>query len=184
MSKKLTNKKSNNSAKNSKKTAGSFGVKKSPLPFEPQDFGELFDFLKSKGIAEFEWNKGDQKIMVKTVGASSGMISTTITPPALTMGGSSKITETVSVTNEEPASYKKVLSPFVGTFYRSPSPTSAAYVEIGKRVAPGDSLCIIEAMKLMNEIEADFAGTIVQVLVENGQAVEFGEPLFVIDTAR
>lgn len=157
--------------------------KKSPLPFEPEDFGELFDFLKSKGIAEFEWNKGDQKILVKTVGSSAGMISTTITPPALSIPGSTKVTETVSVSTE-PASHKKVLSPFVGTFYRSPSPTSPAYVEIGKRVVPGDSLCIIEAMKLMNEIEADFAGTIVQVLVENGQAVEFGEPMFVIDTAR
>ena len=157
--------------------------KKSPLPFEPEDFGDLFDFLKSKGIAEFEWAKGDQLISIKTV-SSSGMISTMITPPTPSVGGTSKVTETVSVTNVEPASYKKVLSPFVGTFYRSPSPTSPSYVEIGKRVTPGDSLCIIEAMKLMNEIEADFAGTIVQVLVENGQAVEFGEPLFVIDTAR
>jgi acetyl-CoA carboxylase biotin carboxyl carrier protein len=84
---------------------------------------------------------------------------------------------------KEPATFKKVLSPFVGTFYRSPSPTSPSYVEIGKRVSPGDTLCIVEAMKLMNQIEADFAGKIVQVLVENGQPVEFGEPLFVIDTA-
>ncbi len=173
MSKKLT----------SKKNAALAPKKKSPLPFEPQDFGELFDFLKSKGIAEFEWTKGDQKISVKTVGAS-GMISTMISPPATHGAGTTQVTETVSVTNVEPASHKKVLSPFVGTFYRSPSPTSAAYVEIGKRVAPGDSLCIVEAMKLMNEIEADFAGTIVGILVENGQAVEFGEPLFVIDTAR
>jgi acetyl-CoA carboxylase biotin carboxyl carrier protein len=159
--------------------------KKSPLPFQPEDFGDLFDFLKSKGIAEFEWNKGDQKILVKTVGSTSGVITTSINPvaaPASTV--SATVTESVTVTGAEPASYKKVNSPFVGTFYRSPSPTSASYVEVGKRVSPGDTLCIVEAMKLMNEIEADFAGTIVQVLVENGQAVEFGEPLFVIDTAR
>lgn len=181
MSKKLTNKKAQKSAK---KVVISPVKKKSPLPFEPEDFGELFDFLKSKGIAEFEWAKGDQMISVKTVNSTSGMISTHITPPAPIAGGSTKVTETVSVSNVEPASYKKVLSPFVGTFYRSPSPTSPSYVEVGKRVSPGDSLCIVEAMKLMNEIEADFAGTIIQVLVENGQAVEFGEPLFVIDTAR
>lgn len=180
MSKKLTNKKPAKTGKNALISS----PKKSPLPFEPQDFGDLFDFLKSKEIAEFEWAKGDQKILVKTVGASTGMISTTITPPPVQIGSTTQVTETVSVSNVEPASYKKVLSPFVGTFYRSPSPTSAAYVEIGKRVSPGDSLCIVEAMKLMNEIEADFAGTIVQILVENGQAVEFGEPLFVIDTAR
>lgn len=186
MSKKLTSKNASKKALRSKttKSVGSAPKKKSPLPFEPEDFGELFDFLKSKGIAEFEWAKGDQMISVKTVGSSSGMITTSISPPVPMSGGSTKVTETVSVTNAEPASHKKVLSPFVGTFYCSPSPTAAAYVEIGKRVSPGDSLCIIEAMKLMNEIEADFAGTIVQVMVENGQAVEFGEPLFVIDTAR
>ena len=174
MSKKLTNKKS-------AQKAPVFTIKKkSPLPFEPQDFGDLFDFLKSKGIAEFEWSKGDQKISVKTV-STSGLISTSIIPPQNV--GTVQVSETVKVSKAEPASHKKVLSPFVGTFYRSPSPTAASYVDNGKRVAPGDTLCIIEAMKLMNEIEADFAGVIVQVLVENGQAVEFGEPLFIIDTA-
>ena len=175
MSKKLTNKKPIKKVSQVKK--------KSPLPFEPTDFGDLFDFLKSKGIAEFEWCKGDQKISVKTSSYSpAGMISTSFAPPPI--GGSVQVSETLSVSSSEPASYKKVLSPFVGTFYRSPSPTSATYVETGKRVTPGDTLCIIEAMKLMNEIEADFAGTIIQILVDNGQAVEFGETLFVIDTAK
>jgi acetyl-CoA carboxylase biotin carboxyl carrier protein len=177
MSKKSTSK---------KKAVKTVSSNKSPLPFQPQDFGDLFDFLKSKGIAEFEWSKGDQKILVKTVGISSPVYSASA--PALANAPANSVTatvtETVSVSASEPASYKKINSPFVGTFYRSPSPTSAAYVEVGKRVSPGDTLCIVEAMKLMNEIEADFAGTIVQVLVENGQAVEFGEPLFVIDTAR
>ena len=74
-----------------------------------------------------------------------------------------------------------VKSPMVGTFYRSASPGAAAFVEIGDTVAQGDTLCIVEAMKLMNEIEADAAGTIKAILVENGQAVEFGQPLFVIE---
>ena len=177
MSKKLTNKKT------AKKAIVSTVKSKNALPFEPEDFGALFDFLKSKGIAEFEWAKGDQLISVKTVSSNTGgMISTSFASPS--SGGSVQVSETVSVSNTEPASYKKVLSPFVGTFYRSPSPTSASYVDSGKRVSPGDTLCIIEAMKLMNEIEADFGGTIVQILVENGQAVEFGEPLFVVDTAK
>jgi acetyl-CoA carboxylase biotin carboxyl carrier protein len=73
-----------------------------------------------------------------------------------------------------------VKSPMVGTFYRSSAPGSAAYVEVGATVKEGDTLCIIEAMKLLNEIDADKSGTITQILVENGQPVEFGQPLFVI----
>jgi acetyl-CoA carboxylase biotin carboxyl carrier protein len=73
-----------------------------------------------------------------------------------------------------------VTSPFVGTFYRSPSPDSAPFVDAGTRVRKGQVLCIVEAMKLMNEIECEIEGTVVQILVENGQAVEYGEPLFKI----
>lgn len=78
---------------------------------------------------------------------------------------------------------KTVTSPFVGTFYRSASPTASVYVNEGQAVKSGDVLCIVEAMKLMNEIEAEFSGKIVQILAENGQPVEFGEPLFVIQPA-
>jgi acetyl-CoA carboxylase biotin carboxyl carrier protein len=73
-----------------------------------------------------------------------------------------------------------VTSPFVGTFYRSPSPDAAAFVDVGTRIKKGQVLCIVEAMKLMNEIESEIEGSIVQILVENGQAVEYGEPLFKI----
>jgi acetyl-CoA carboxylase biotin carboxyl carrier protein len=75
-----------------------------------------------------------------------------------------------------------VTSPFVGTFYRAPNPESPSFVEVGATVKNGQTLCIVEAMKLMNEIEAEFPGKVVKVLVENGQPVEFGEPLFVIAT--
>ena len=182
MSKKQTSK--------SKKKSSPATVKKpSSLPFEFEALNQLADFLKDKGIAEFEWVKGDQKIAVKTALASIAHYAmpshpsvasaqTVVQMPSVQATASSAPAEV-----KEPATHKKVLSPFVGTFYRSASPTAPVYVEVGKRVAPGDSLCIIEAMKLMNEIEADFAGKIVQILVENGQPVEFGEPLFVIDTA-
>ena len=74
-----------------------------------------------------------------------------------------------------------VTSPMVGTFYRSPSPNAAAFVEVGSQVKVGDTLCIIEAMKILNTIESDKAGTVKAILKENGQPVEFGEPLFVIE---
>ncbi len=82
---------------------------------------------------------------------------------------------------EVESKYKTVHSPMVGTFYRSPSPDAPPFVEIGQVVNKGDTLCIIEAMKLMNEIEAEFKGKIISILVENGQPVEYGEPLFEIE---
>ncbi len=153
------------------------------LPFELDSLGVLADFLKEKGIAELEWSKGDQKIVVKTGVAHASFVSqaVSVAPSQATAVATQAAAKPAEAA--EPASYKKVLSPFVGTFYRSPSPTASPYTDIGKRVAVGDTLCIVEAMKLMNEIEADFGGKVIQCLVENGQPVEFGEPLFVIDTA-
>jgi acetyl-CoA carboxylase biotin carboxyl carrier protein len=81
---------------------------------------------------------------------------------------------------KEIAGTHKILSPIVGTFYRSPSPESDAFVEIGSKVRVGNTLCIVEAMKLMNEIESDVSGTVVEILVENAQPVEYGQPLFLI----
>jgi acetyl-CoA carboxylase biotin carboxyl carrier protein len=178
MSKKPISKKKSPAAKPAPKVAS----KKSSLPFELDALGELADFLRSKGVAEFEWSQGAQKIVMKT-GMVASAPSFASAQTFVQMPAASPQSSAQAVEAKDPASYKKVLSPFVGTFYRSPSPTSAPYVEVGKRVSPGDSLCIIEAMKLMNEIEADFAGKIVQILVENGQPVEFGEALFIIDTA-
>ena len=181
MSKKsIVKKKSASSAKaNSKKEVHS--VKGVVLPFEPESLGGLFDFLKDKGITEFEWSKGDQRISVKAT-YGSGMYHAPLAPAPVTQVAAP------AVASAEPEkknnAHKQILSPFVGTFYRSPSPTSPSYVEVGSKVKVGDSLCIVEAMKLMNEIEADFAGTIVEILVDNGQPVEFGEPLFLIDVSK
>ncbi len=83
--------------------------------------------------------------------------------------------------SEFPPGMEVVKSPIVGTFYRAPSPESPPYVEVGSHVKKGDTLCIIEAMKIMNEIEADTEGKVVRILVDNGQPVEFGQPLFLID---
>ncbi len=152
------------------------------LPFSHESLGDLFDFLKEKGITEFEWSKEDVRISVKTTyGHLGAPVGIHYPSPASSAAAAPAPSPAVKAA-EAPASHKKVLSPFVGTFYRAPSPTAKSYVDVGSKVKPGDSLCIVEAMKLMNEIEADFAGTVIQILVENGQPVEFGEPLFVIDT--
>lgn len=167
-----------------KKPAKKISAKQSKgqlLPFSKDELGSLVDFLKDKGITEFEWSKDGQKIVLKTGISHAVYAQSTVMSPAAGMTMSQASAGVIE--EKTPESYKKVLSPFVGTFYRSPSPTSPSYVEKGKRVSPGDTLCIVEAMKLMNEIEADFAGKIIDVLVENGQPVEFGEPLFVIDIA-
>jgi acetyl-CoA carboxylase biotin carboxyl carrier protein len=170
MSKKRTN--------NSKKPS----VSPSKLPFDLSAIGELTDFMRERGLSEFEWSEGSRRIVLKAQGVAQAVAATQTFVQVPQVQVASPVAG-ASVLEQDPPSYKKVLSPFVGTFYRSPSPTSAPYVESGKRVSPGDTLCIVEAMKLMNEIEADFAGRVVQILVENGQPVEFGEPLFVIDTA-
>jgi acetyl-CoA carboxylase biotin carboxyl carrier protein len=171
MSKKQTNKLT--SAPSSKATS------RPVLPFSPADLAPLSDFMQERGIVEFEWSDGKNRIVLKTGHAAQPTAQAT-TQTVVQVPQSQSVSQ---IEDRDPPTYKKVLSPFVGTFYRAPSPTSAPYVEVGKRVSPGDSLCIVEAMKLMNEIEADFAGRVIQVLVENGQPVEFGEPLFVIDTA-
>jgi acetyl-CoA carboxylase biotin carboxyl carrier protein len=171
MSKKPTSKKSSPN----RVQAPSRGV----LPFSTSDLAPISDFMRERGIVEFEWSDGKNRLVLKT-----GLAAQPSPQAASHSVVQAPQAQSVSALEErDPPTYKKVLSPFVGTFYRAPSPTSAAYVEVGKRVSPGDSLCIVEAMKLMNEIEADFAGRVIQVLVENGQPVEFGEPLFVIDTA-
>jgi acetyl-CoA carboxylase biotin carboxyl carrier protein len=171
-------------AQATRKTKAKTKSQPSMLPFELDSIGDLADFLKSKGIAEFEWSKGDTKIVLRTgtvhtqVYSNASIGAQNAAPTVVSSSSSNASGET-----KEPASYKRVLSPFVGTFYKAPSPNAPTYADVGKRVAIGDTLCIVEAMKLMNEIEADFAGKVVQVLVENGQPVEFGEPLFLIDTA-
>ena len=103
-------------------------------------------------------------------------------PPALAGTVVSEKEPGAKEEEKKPASKNKFIkSPMVGTFYRSPSPEAPSYVEIGQTVNKGDALCIVEAMKLMNEIEAEFRGKIVSILVENAQPVEFGEPLFEIE---
>jgi acetyl-CoA carboxylase biotin carboxyl carrier protein len=150
---------------------------------------KIFEMMERHGVAELEWERGGERLKVRTPAACAGsLVSHAVAPqmmhaaPSLLAPAAPKVAETPVVAKAPPSNQKQVVSPFVGTFYRSPSPTAESYVRDGQTVKRGDVLCIIEAMKLMNEIEAEFAGKVVSCLVENGQPVEFGEALFLIET--
>jgi len=139
---------------------------------------KLIELIDESGINEIEIKEGEESIRIcKTTAAgvapvTATLVTPTLTPAALPAADADPI-------DELPAG-DIVTSPMVGTFYRAPSPTSAAFVDTGSPVKQGDVLCIVEAMKLMNQIDSDFSGTVKAILVEDGQAVEYGQPLFVI----
>ena len=143
---------------------------------------KLIDLVQESGISELEVTEGEEKVrIVKQYGAPMQMAQTYALPAPMPMAAAPAKGSSAADDDEddEPEGHA-VKSPMVGTFYRAPSPGSDAFVQIGQTVKEGDTLCIIEAMKLLNEIEADASGTIKAILVENGQPVEFGEPLFII----
>ncbi|EOF8958878.1 TPA: acetyl-CoA carboxylase biotin carboxyl carrier protein [Neisseria gonorrhoeae] len=129
---------------------------------------KLIDLVEESGIAEIEVTEGEEKVRITRTIAAAPVYAApvpaaapAVTPAARDLSDAQK-------------------SPMVGTFYRAPGPNAAPFVEVGQQVKAGDTLCIIEAMKLMNEIEAEKSGTVKEILVENGTPVEFGEPLFII----
>ena len=147
---------------------------------------ELLKIVAESGLAEVEMEIGDDQVkLVVRRNASAPPEAMAKTPPAL--AAPEALSETTLNEPEEPLSPTTegtiVTAPLVGTFYRSPAPDADSFVVIGDRVQRGDTLCIIEAMKVMNEIESEVAGIIKQILVENEKAVEYEQPLFVIDPA-
>ena len=144
----------------------------------------LIDLVAESDIAELEVTEGESKVRIVKSSALPQNQMVMMQPQGMQphyapAAAPVAAAAPAAVVAAEPAGHV-VKSPMVGTFYRSSAPGSAAYVEVGATVKEGDTLCIIEAMKLLNEIDADKAGTITQILVENGQPVEFGQPLFVI----
>ena len=139
----------------------------------------LIDLVSESNISELEIAEADGKVrIVKAQGAPFAAPSNTVhevVAPAPAPAGAPPAPEAKADTGHV------VKSPMVGTFYRASSPGAKAFVEIGSEIKEGEPICIIEAMKIMNEIEADKSGTVTQILCENGQAVEFGQPLFVIE---
>jgi acetyl-CoA carboxylase biotin carboxyl carrier protein len=145
----------------------------------------LIELVETSGIAELEIQEGEERVRITRSVAPVGQTVMMHAPQqvhAVPMASQAPAVPAVASPPAAPAEPEGhvVKSPMVGTFYRSSSPGAKAFVEVGDSVKAGDPLCIIEAMKLMNEIEADAAGVVKAILVENGQPVEFGQPLFVL----
>ena len=155
-----------------------------------KELKELIDLIIDKGITEFELERGDVKVRIKRGGEPAAGLPDpryyavhAAPPPAPELGAAPVVSQAAAPVppKEVPAEdLHMVRSPIVGTFYESPSPGSSAFVSTGDRIDKGQVVCIVEAMKLMNEIESDAAGEIVKRLVNNGQPVEYGQPLFAI----
>ena len=138
---------------------------------------KLIDLVEESGIAEIEVTEGEEKVRITRATAAPAPVYAApshVAAPAAAAAPAPAAPAARDLSNAQK-------SPMVGTFYRAPGPNAAAFVEVGQQVKAGDTLCIIEAMKLMNEIEAEKSGTVKEILVENGTPVEFGEPLFIIE---
>lgn len=157
---------------------------------------KLIELVEESGIAELEITEGEEKVRISKSGASTTP-AYALMPPAMqhmaapsvqehsqpatnVAAAAGNVSETTDAAKNAQPEGHTVKSPMVGTFYRSSSPGASPFVEVGQTVKAGDTLCIIEAMKLLNEIEADKNGVIKAILVENGQPVEYGENLFII----
>ena len=161
-------------------------------PDEIKELKELVEFLKENDIGEFELDRGELKVRIKfghppPAAPASGLDIARLGQSAGSQGihavasaASSSAADAQAAQAEEEQALHIVKSPIVGTFYESSSPGAAAFVKIGDEIENGQVLCIVEAMKLMNEIESDAAGEVVKRLVTNGQAVEYGQPLFAL----
>jgi acetyl-CoA carboxylase biotin carboxyl carrier protein len=158
-----------------------------------KELKELIEFLKEQDIAEFELERGDVKVRIKrnlphSAAAETRFVAVPAASPAMSLHApiaAPVAPASAPAAPEAPApsadeGLHKVRSPIVGTFYESPSPGSPPFIKVGDVVEVGQVLCIVEAMKLMNEIESDFAGEIVKKLVSNGQPIEYGQELFSI----
>ncbi|MET0066744.1 MAG: acetyl-CoA carboxylase biotin carboxyl carrier protein [Candidatus Thiodiazotropha sp.] len=144
---------------------------------------KLIELLEESDVAEIEIHEGEESVRISRATAMSmavpQMAPMAVAPqPAVAAAAAPAAGET---SETEEIQGHAVRSPMVGTFYRSPSPGSKPFVEEGQQVSAGDTLCIIEAMKILNQIESDKSGTVRKIMVENGQPVEYNEPLFIID---
>lgn len=137
---------------------------------------KLIDLVEESGIAEIEVTEGEEKVRITRATAAPAPV---YAAPAHVAAPAAAAPAPAAPAARDLSNAQK--SPMVGTFYRAPGPNAASFVEVGQQVKAGDTLCIIEAMKLMNEIEAEKSGTVKEILVENGTPVEFGEPLFIIE---
>ncbi len=149
---------------------------------------KLIELVEESGISELEISGGEESVRISRTTANAGFpvmqqayAAPMMQQPALSNAVAPAATPAMEAPAAAEISGHIVRSPMVGTFYRTPSPDAKAFIEVGQKVNVGDTLCIVEAMKMMNQIEADKAGTVKAILVESGQPVEFDEPLVVIE---
>lgn len=149
---------------------------------------KLIELVEESGISELEISEGEESVRISRTTANAGFpvmqqayAAPMMQQPALSNAVAPAATPAMEAPAAAEISSHIVRSPMVGTFYRTPSPDAKAFIEVGQKVNVGDTLCIVEAMKMMNQIEADKAGTVKAILVESGQPVEFDEPLVVIE---
>lgn len=140
-----------------------------------KEIREILELLKGSDVSEFELGRGDTMLKLRRGPAN---VSVLMPPPAPTAPARAPENPPAAASVPPKPTYKEILSPIVGTFYRSPAPDAAPFVEVGTRVVKGQVLCIVEAMKIMNQIESDTTGTIAAIIVENAQPVAYGQPLF------
>ena len=157
-----------------------------------EELRELVDFLKANGIAEFDMERTDMKVRIKFAGAAAAGFNPAQLAMLMAGGGAGfpgpfagaaphpHVPAVAAAAAETEEELHEVKSPIVGTFYESPSPGAPPFVKVGDQVEAGQVLCIVEAMKLMNEIESDVAGEVVKRIASSGQPVEYGQPLFAI----
>ena len=160
------------------------------------DVNRVLDFMSQHGLEEFEYAQGDIRIHLRKPGSAGGAVVPFAAPPMPvvvppSMGVTQSPERAAGMASGVPAGAAAVeeglhiiKSPIVGTFYSAPNPSTPPFVKVGDQIRAGQVLCIVEAMKLMNEIESDLAGELVRVLVENGEPVEYGQPLFAIRSVK
>ena len=148
---------------------------------------KLIELVEESGIAELEINEGEESVRISRYGSSANQVPVPVNyaaappaPPAPEIETAPAATQTEDDESELPSGHI-VKSPMVGTYYNSPSPSAKSFVNVGDSVAIGDTICIVEAMKILNQIEAEVAGTVKAILVENTQPVEYGQPLMIIE---
>ncbi|MHB1025167.1 MAG: acetyl-CoA carboxylase biotin carboxyl carrier protein [Desulfobacteria bacterium] len=145
------------------------------MPMNLKEIREILELLKDSDVSEFELGRGDTVLKLRR-----GPANAPVAPPPAASAAPARPAEEPPAPAPVPVkpTYKEILSPIVGTFYRSPAPDAAPFVEVGTRVVKGQVLCIVEAMKIMNQIESDTTGTIAAIIVENAQPVAYGQALF------
>ena len=153
-------------------------------PWGLEEVRDILDLLAERGISEFEMEKNGYRVRVRRgVSSATGQLPATVVvedsaPEGGPQGAHTAAASTVLAAGEKSGDLHVIKSPIVGTFYAAPKPGAPPYVKVGDAVRKGQALCVIEAMKLMNEIEAEVDGKIAKIFVENGQPVEYGQPLF------